>query len=338
MASAGEFAPGTSGKDAQSVASAGGLIVSSAPHIRGRDNIRRMMYDVAIALIPAGVASVYFFGLRSLAIILITIAGALGAEALIQKIIGRRITITDGSALVTAVLLAYNLPPTVPFWLPFVGALIAIGLGKMVYGGLGYNPFNPALVSRAVLLSAWPVLMTRWVSPFDAVTTATPLAALKMGGNLQAVKDLLHVGSDLSLYGRLFYGSIGGCLGETSALALLLGGGYLMYRRVITWHMPVTYMLTVMVMAVVLRQDPVFHLLAGGLILGAVYMATCPVTTPVTPRGRIYFGLGAGLLTILIRTFGSLPEGVMYSILLMNAATPLIDRYTRPRIYGRRAR
>lgn len=314
------------------------LIVSSAPHVRGRDNIRRMMYDVAIALIPAGIAAVYFFGLRSLLIVLITVASALGAEALIQRAIGRRVTITDGSALVTAVLLAYNLPPTVPLWLPFIGASIAIGLGKMVYGGLGYNPFNPALISRTILLAAWPVLMTSWVVPFDAVATATPLAVIKMGDNLQAVKDLLHVDSNLSLYRQMFWGNHGGCLGETSIPALLLGGVYLMYRRVITWHIPITYVSTVAVTALLLGRDPIFHLLAGGLILGALYMATCPVTTPVTPRGRIYFGLGAGLLTMLIRAFGSLPEGIMYSILLMNAATPLLDRYTRPRIYGKGAR
>ncbi len=316
----------------------GELIVSSAPHVRGRDNIRHMMYDVAISLAPAGIAAVYFFGLRSLLILLITVASALGAEALMQRAIGRRVTIADGSALVTAILLAYNLPPTVPLWLPFIGALIAIGLGKMVYGGLGYNPFNPVLVSRTILLAAWPMLMTRWILPFDAVATATPLAVMKMGGNLQAAKELLHVESNLSLYRQMFFGNRGGCLGETSILAISIGGAYLMYKRVITWHIPITYLSTVAITALLLGRDPLFHLLAGGLILGAFYMATCPVTTPVTPRGRIYFGLGAGLLTMLIRAFGSLPEGVMYSILLMNATTPLLDRYTRPRIYGRRAR
>lgn len=324
----------------------GALTVASAPHIRGRDNIRRMMRDVCIALIPAGVAAVYFFGLHSLAVILVTVAGAVGVEALIQKAIGRRIAVADYSAVVTGILLAYNLPPTVPLWLPLVGAAIAIGLGKMVYGGLGYNPFNPALVARAFLLASWPVLMTKWAVPFDAitaaspdaVTTATPLAVLKMsGGTMQAVRNALHVDGNAALYWKMFLGNRGGCLGETSALALLLGGIYLICRRVITWHMPLSYMLTVIVMALLLGRDPIFHLLAGGLILGAVYMATCPVTTPVTPRGRVYFGIGAGLLTMLIRAFGSLPEGVMYSILLMNAATPLIDRYTRPRIYGRRS-
>jgi electron transport complex protein RnfD len=279
------------------------------------------MLDVIIALLPATAASVYFFGMRALAITLVSVAAAVAAEAAIQKIRNKPVTINDGSAVITGLLLALTLSPAMPLWMVVVGAVVAIGIGKQVYGGLGSNPFNPALVGRAFLVVTFPVHMTTWIDPIDGVTSATPLGLLKMEGTATG-------------YTELFIGNVGGSLGETSALLLILGGLYLLYRGIIDWRIPAFYLGTVAVMTAVLGQDPVFHLLAGGLLLGAFFMATDMVTTPVTRTGKIIFGIGAGILVVLIRLYGGYPEGVLFSILLMNTFTPIIDKYTRPKIYG----
>jgi len=299
----------------------GNLVVSSSPHIRSEETVQRIMLDVIIALLPATAASVYFFGMRALAITLVSVAAAVAAEAAIQKIRNKPVTINDGSAVITGLLLALTLSPAMPLWMVVVGAVVAIGIGKQVYGGLGSNPFNPALVGRAFLVVTFPVHMTTWIDPIDGVTSATPLGLLKMEGTATG-------------YTELFIGNVGGSLGETSALLLILGGLYLLYRGIIDWRIPAFYLGTVAVMTAVLGQDPVFHLLAGGLLLGAFFMATDMVTTPVTRTGKIIFGIGAGILVVLIRLYGGYPEGVLFSILLMNTFTPIIDKYTRPKIYG----
>jgi electron transport complex protein RnfD len=299
----------------------GNLVVSSSPHIRSEDTVQRIMLDVIIALLPATAASVYFFGSRALAIVIVSVIAAIAAEAIIQKIRKKPVTINDGSAVITGLLLALTLSPAMPLWMAAVGSVVAIGIGKQVYGGLGSNPFNPALVGRAFLIITFPVHMTTWISPVDGVTTATPLNLLKM----QGVK---------TGYMQLLIGNVGGSLGETSALLLLIGGLYLLYKGIIDWRIPVFYLGTVAALALVLGSDPIFHLLAGGLMLGAFFMATDMVTTPVTRLGKIIFGVGAGILVVLIRLYGGYPEGVLFSILLMNTFTPIIDRYTRPRIYG----
>jgi len=297
------------------------LVVSSSPHIRSEETVQRIMIDVIIALLPATAASVYFFGMRALAITLTGIIAAVAAEAAIQKIRNKPVTINDGSAVITGLLLALTLSPAMPLWMVAVGAVVAIGIGKQVYGGLGSNPFNPALVGRAFLVVTFPVHMTTWVSPVDGVTSATPLGLLKMEG--------IKTG-----YMELFIGNVGGSLGETSALLLILGGLYLLYRGIIDWRIPAFYLGTVAVMTMVLGGDPIFHLFSGGLMLGAFFMATDMVTTPVTKMGKIIFGVGAGILVVIIRLYGGYPEGVLFSILLMNTFTPIIEKYTRPKIYG----
>lgn len=299
----------------------GNLVVSSSPHIRSEETVQRIMLDVIIALLPAAAASVYFFGMGTLVIMLTGILAAVATEAAIQKIRNKPVTINDGSAVITGLLLALTLPPALPLWMVAVGAVVAIGIGKQVYGGLGCNPFNPALVGRAFLIVSFPVHMTTWISPLDGVTSATPLGMMKMEG--------IKTG-----YMELFLGNVGGSLGETSALLLILGGAYLIYRGVIDWRIPVSYLGTVAVLTMVLGHDPLFHLLAGGLMLGAFFMATDMVTTPLTRLGRIIFGIGAGVLVVIIRLYGGYPEGVLFSILLMNIFTPIIDKFIRPRIYG----
>ncbi|GFP32776.1 Na+-translocating ferredoxin:NAD+ oxidoreductase subunit D, partial [Candidatus Hakubella thermalkaliphila] len=277
-------------------------------------------YMVVIALIPATAVGVYFFGLLVLLVITASISSALLTEYLALKIMGRKFTM-DGSAILTGLLLALSLPPTVPIWMPVVGAAFGIAIGKCVFGGLGHNIFNPALVGRVFLATSWPVMMTTWVTPFEAVTTATPLALWKAEKIYVPARDL-------------FFGNIGGSIGETSALAILVGGIFLIVMRYIDWRTPLSYMGTVGLMMWLLGEDPIFHALAGGLLLGAFFMATDYVTTPLTKKGKVIFGLGAGIIVVLIRMVGGYPEGVAFSILLMNAFTPLIDQVTKPRVYG----
>ncbi|MFH1478881.1 MAG: RnfABCDGE type electron transport complex subunit D [Candidatus Omnitrophota bacterium] len=305
------------------------LTVASSPHIRSRLNTRSIMYLVILALIPTGIAGVYIYGLSSLKVIAISILACVFSEAIFLRFRKKDpLAILDGSAILTGLLLAYNLPPEVPFWLPIAGSMVSIIIGKQIFGGLGHNIFNPALVGRVFLQISWPVYMTTWKDPrwiSDAVTSATPLA---------------KEGSANFSYIDLFLGNHGGCIGEVCILALLLGGAFLLLMNIISFHTPFSFIGTVMVLGWVFGKDGfftgdfLFHLLAGGLVLGAFFMATDYVTGPLTKKGKVIFGIGCGILTILIRLKGSYPEGVSYSILFMNALTPLIDRYTKIKKYG----
>lgn len=296
------------------------LSASSSPHIRSKEDTSVIMRDVVIALIPALIASVYYFGMDALILTLISIVTAVVTEGLIQKIIKVPVRIYDGSAVVTGMLLAFNLPPTAPWWLAVIGSAFAIAIVKLAFGGIGQNFMNPALAARAFLLASWGTQMTTFEWP-DIVGTATPLEMLAAGGEIPSYMDL-------------FLGNVAGVLGETSALAILIGGAYLLYRGVISWRVPVIYLGTVAVITLIAGSDPVYHLLSGGLMLGAFFMATDYSSSPVTAKGQVIFAIGCGILTSVIRLWGGYPEGVSYSILLMNVATPLIDKYTRPRVYG----
>jgi len=327
------------------------LIVTTSPHIRKDVSVKRVMADVLIALAPASLVGVYFFGFRSALVLAVCVVAAMAAEALTQKIFKWELTIGDCSAVVTGLLLGLNLPPGVPLWIAAVGSVFAIVIAKLAFGGLGKNIFNPALAGRVMLLAAWPVAMTKgWLKPewwkqsgfsfwdfgvadrfgvaVDVISSATPLVK---GGAQADPYTLLD----------LFIGRVGGCIGETSALALLIGAAYLIYKRHIYWQLPVSFVATTGILMLIFggaegyfTGDFLMHLFAGGLILGAFFMATDMVTSPITIRGQIIMGIGCGLLTFLVRLKGGPPEGVSYSILLMNAATPLIDRYTVPRRFG----
>lgn len=316
------------------------LIVSSTPHIRSNESVSRIMLDVIIALIPAMIGSVYFFGINALKLILISIASSLFFEALMQKIFKKEITINDYSAVVTGILLAFNLPASAPWWIPVFGAGFAIIVVKQFFGGLGSNFMNPALAARAVLLASWPKIMSNFVSPgIDAITSATPLAIMKYGAaDAGASATVAKAGAELPTLMNMFIGNIGGAIGETSAILLLIGALYLIVRKVINWKVPLAYIATTCVMLLVLGVEAdqlMYHILGGGLILGAFFMATDYSSTPVTPVGQIIFGIGAGLLTAIIRVKGGFPEGVSYSILLMNVASPLIEKFTGPKVFGR---
>ena len=336
--------------------------VSAPPHIRADTSVTKIMYSVLAALVPAAGGAVYFFGPRVLWIIVVALASAVGTEAVVQRLFGRPVTVTDGSAAVTGLLLAFVLPPGVPLWMPAIGSAVAVFIGKQVFGGLGQNPLNPALVGRAFLMASWPVHMTTdWLVPrggtksvIDAVTSATPLSVLQdshriladptsTSAQLAQAKQVLMQLHSASAHWQLFWGKCGGCLGETSVVLLLAGACFLLYKGYIGWKIPLSFGGTVFVLSWALggseglfSGDPLFNILAGGLVLGALFMATDMVTTPVTQRGKLIFGAGCGAVTVLIRFWGGYPEGVCYSILLMNAVTPLIDRWTRPRKFGTR--
>ncbi|BCR06923.1 electron transport complex subunit D [Desulfuromonas versatilis] len=319
------------------------LYLSSSPHLSARETTDRVMRAVIYALLPACAVSVYFFGLPALWVLVLCTAGCVGFEALAQKLMRRPVTVGDGSAALTGILLALNLPPASSWWLALLGSAVAIVIGKQVYGGLGYNPFNPALVARVVLLVSFPVQMTSWTAPaplgsgLDSVTSATPLGDWKTAVMLTGkMPETLQQG-----LGNYFVGNMAGCLGEVSALALLLGAAYLFWKKILTWHIPLSFVGSVVLLSGVFwlvdpakYPSPLFHLVTGGLVLGAFYMATDMVSSPVTTRGMVVFGVGCGVITVLIRLFGGYPEGVSFAILLMNAATPLIDRYTRPKKFG----
>ncbi len=307
------------------------LIVSSSPHLRNGENVSTIMRDVVIALLPATIGSIYFFRMGAITVILSAVIGAVAAEALMQKMMGKKITVNDWSAVVTGLLLAFNIPPYAPWWLPLVGSFFAIIIVKQLFGGIGHNFMNPALAARAMLLASWPVEMTAWKAPgADVVSTATPLGVLMEQG-----KDAALSGVSLK---DLMLGNIGGCVGETSAILLIIGGIYLLYRGVITYVIPAYYIGTVAVLTLLIGGFDInymlFHLFSGGLMIGAIYMATDYASSPVTHKGQIIYAVGAGILLTVIRVWGGYPEGCSYSILLMNVAAPLIDRYTAPRVFG----
>lgn len=308
------------------------LMVSSSPHIRSQESIQRIMLDVIIALTPAMIGSVYFFGLNALKLILISVASSVFFEAIIQKFFKKPITINDLSAVITGILLAFNLPASAPWWLPIIGSAFAIIIVKQFFGGLGSNFMNPALAARAMLLTSWPNHMSTFTGTRpDVITSATPLSIMKNSMGSEAVV------SELPELIDMFVGNIPGAIGETSALLLLIGAIYLIIRQVIDWKIPVFYIGTTFIMLLLLGVDPKllpYHLFGGGLILGSFFMATDYSSTPVTPKGRIIFGIGAGILTAIIRVNGGYPEGVSYSILLMNVATPLIEKITSPKVFG----
>jgi len=313
------------------------LTVSSPPHINGTDTVVKRMRDVIIALSPACVIAIFLYGTNAFFTMAIAVLSAVVAEAVFQKIAGKKVTINDLSAVITGLLLAFNLPPDVPFWIPIVGSFFAIIVVKQLFGGLGSNFINPALAARAFLLASFPVHMTNWTLPSvskgtDAVTSATYLAIIKQDpGFIPQMSD----------YMALLFGKVGGCIGEVSAVALIAGGIFLIYRNVINWRVPVYYIGSFAIFAFVLGRETyfsaniLFEVLSGGLMLGAFFMATDYATTPITPIGKIIMGIGCGFLTVVIRFYGGYPEGVSYSILIMNVFVPLIDKYIKPRVYGK---
>ena len=309
------------------------FLVSASPHLRDRQNAARVMWGVVVALLPAAIVSVYIFGARSLLVILVSVAGCLATEVLTELVLHRPITVGDGSAVVTGLLLAFTSPASSPWWMMVIGAAIAIFLVKQLFGGLGYNIFNPALAARAVLLSSWPVLMTAWSEPVrsffraDVVTAASPLGLMKEAARTQAVFNPPG-------YLDMFLGNIPGSLGETSKVALLAGAALLLILRIVDWRTPLAFLAGQALLSLVLGRNPLFDLLAGGAVLGAFFMATDLVTSPTTKTGRWIFGAAAGLLTTLIRAYGGFPEGVCYAILFMNCLNPMIEKYTRPRRFG----
>lgn len=306
------------------------LVVSSSPHIRVENTIQKVMLDVIIALLPATIGALYYFRMNGAKVILLAVLTAVIAEAAFQKVTKKPVTINDLSAVVTGLLLAFNLPASAPWWIPVLGSLIAILVVKQFFGGLGHNFMNPALAARIMLMVSYTGRMTAWVKPgADAVSGATPLSYVKgvteVPGNAPKLMDML-------------IGNIAGSLGETSAILLIIGGIYLVYRGVISVQVPAIYIGTVAVFTLIFGQFDVYfmmyHLLAGGLMLGAIYMATDYASAPITPRGRMIFALGCGILTSVFRLYGGYPEGVGFSILLMNIAAPLIEKYTSPRVFG----
>ncbi|GAA0179278.1 RnfABCDGE type electron transport complex subunit D [Clostridium sediminicola] len=300
--------------------------VSSSPHIRSKETIQSVMRDVIIALVPAMVAGIIFFKTQAILLYIVAVLSCVVSEWAWQKFTKRPVKILDLSAVITGILLAMNVPPTLPLWMVAIGGIFAMVVVKALFGGIGQNIVNPALAARAFLVSSYPVAMTTWT--IDGVTTATPLGILKEGG--EALPDITAV----------FMGNIGGCIGETSALALLIGLAYLLYRKVITWHIPVYYIGTVLILSTIIGRDGfmtgngIYEIMAGGLMIGAIFMATDYTTSPMTTNGKIIFAIGCGLLTTIIRFFGGYPEGVSYSILIMNLCVPLIDKYVTPRVFG----
>ena len=306
------------------------LAVSASPHVHSGASARRIMLDVIIALVPALVAAVYLFGPRALLLTLVTVAAAVLSERISRHLMRRDSTIGDLSAVVTGLILALNLPSTLPFWMAILGAVVAVVIAKQFFGGLGQNFANPAVVGRLMLVLSFPVYMTAafaeplaWRGTVDAVSSATPLFAYYSGQPIPGLRDL-------------FFGIHAGSMGETSAFALLLGGAYLMIRRVISPIIPIAVVGTVLIIAMLGGHNPLFHLLSGGLLLGAIFMATDYATSPITRKGKLIFGVGVGLITVVIRLFAALPEGISFGILLMNILVPHIERLTMKKPFGYR--
>lgn len=321
------------------------LTVSPSPHVKGHDSVRSIMYGVVLSLIPALGVAVYFFGLDALKLTLIAVVASVAFEWLIQKFLLKESTRTafDGSAIITGMLLAFNVPSNLPIWMMIVGSLVAVGVGKMSFGGLGKNIFNPALVGRVFMLISWPVEMTTWPNNrfhlADGYTGATPLGMLKEG--LGGEKSMSEIMDQLPTALDYFVGNMSGCIGEVSALAIIIGGIYMLMRKIITWHAPVAIFGTVFIFSGIMHlvdpsiyPAPLFHLLTGGMMIGAIYMATDMVSSPMTGKGQIIFGVGIGVITMLIRYWGAYPEGMSFAILIMNATVPIINTYTKPKRFG----
>lgn len=318
------------------------LTISPSPHVHGGDSVKKNMYGVVIALLPALAASVWFFGLGSLWVVLTSVVSCVLIEAAIQKFILKvPVSVTDGSAALTGLILAFNLPSNLPIWIIVIGALVAIGVGKMTFGGLGQNIANPAILGRVFLLVSFPAQMTTWPVPnaVDGSTGATPLGIMKEG--LLSGKSVSEIIPDLPTNTDLLLGGIGGSLGEVSAVALLIGFVFMLVRKIITWHIPVSILVTMFVFGGILYlaspeeyASPMFHILTGGALLGAIFMATDYVTSPMSYKGMLIYGFGIGLLTMLIRIFGAYPEGMSFAILIMNLVTPLINTYCKPKRFG----
>ena len=323
------------------------LNISPSPHTHGMETTRKLMFGVVLALMPALFTSVFYFGIGALIVTATSVASCIFFEYLIQRFILKKpISITDGSALVTGLLLAFNLPSNIPFFIIIIGSLVAIGIAKMTFGGLGNNPFNPALVGRVFMLISFPVQMTSWPVPAgfktgytDAITGATPLAIIKEG--IKNGESLSKLMEKVPTTIQMFLGKMGGSIGEVAALALLIGFAYLLYKKIITWHIPVSVIGSVAVFTTILwlvnpesNADPLFHLLTGGVLLGAIFMATDYVTSPMNPKAMIIYGCGIGILTVIIRVWGAYPEGVSFAILIMNAFVPLMNAYIKPKRFG----
>ena len=327
------------------------LIVSVSPHIRQHVTTTAIMWTVAACLLPLLILSVFIFGLQALIITLISVASCVGAEAISQKLLKRPVQVRDGSAVITGLLLAYVIPPGVPYWMPIPGAVMSICVTKVIMGGLGFNIFNPALIGRAFLVATYPVAMTTaWLAPIrdaaifrymgasvDAVSSATPLMVLKQEGMSAVIEKF---GALPTLYADFFFGFRPGCIGETSVILILIGGIYLMYRKFITWHIPVSVIASIGLLTWVfggetlLTGNPLLAVLSGGVMLGAFFMATDYVTSPSQKTGKLIFGAGIGALTVLIRLKGGYPEGICYAILLMNPLTPALDQWFRPKRFS----
>lgn len=323
------------------------ITVSGSPHVHDNQSVPKIMWGVVIALVPALLVSLWYFGIGALVTTLIAVLSCVILEYAISKYMLKiQPTITDGSAVVTGILLAFNVPSNIPWWQLVIGSIVAIGVAKMSFGGIGKNPFNPALIGRVFMLISFPVDMTTWPLPIqnrftlvDALTGPTSLGVVKEG--VKNGESLSSILTNIPDYVDMLYGNMGGSLGEVSAAAILLGGLFMIFRKIITWHIPVSYLLTVVLFTGVLwfinpesYVDPIFHLLAGGLMLGAVFMATDMATSPMTWKGMLVFGFGCGVLTVLIRIWGAYPEGVSFAILIMNAVTPLINKGFKPKRFG----
>ncbi len=344
------------------------LTISGSPHIHGEQYVKKIMWGVVLALLPAMFVSFWYFGTDAILVTLTAIISCVAFEFLIQKLFfkNQNVTVTDGSAVITGILLAFNVPANLPLWEMVIGSFVAIAIAKMSYGGLGKNPFNPALVGRVFLLISFPADMTTWPVPkpfatiVDAITGPTALGVVKEGlmkgetisqitQKSDSLRNIINSGQTVSdlqnfipQYYDMFLGSMGGSLGEVSAIALILGALYLLFRKIISWHIPVSFIGTVLLFTFILWQinpeqyiNPLFHLLTGGLLLGACFMATDMVTSPMTHQGMIVFGIGCGLLTTIIRIWGAYPEGVSFAILIMNAIVPLINRAFKPKVFGK---
>lgn len=314
------------------------LTISGAPHWRSKISVDLIMWVVVISLIPSAVSAVYFFGMPAFITIIVSVAAALITDIAMQKLMHKKISLLNGSSAITGLLFALIIPPAVPVWITVLGVVFAVSIGKYAFGP-GNNIFNPALIGRAFIAISFPAVIASAYLPakhsIDAVTSATPLAIAKSSGIATLVSSF---GSKTELYRSLFFGNISGSLGETSALAILLGAALLLYLKIIDYRIPLVYLGTVFVGALLFDQDPLFHLLAGGLLIGAFFMATDYVTIPLTSKGRLIFAFGCGALTLLFRIVSEMPEGVMYSVLLMNITVPLIDRYTKNKPFGYKER